>query len=299
MTLKTYHLEFLTPCFCAGANQAIAEVRAPSIRGKFRWWFRVLGGSAMQESEVFGSVRSDEGRGSSLLVRVREGALPTKWQPIPPSGVSNTDYVLYFARASANGARWVPGGALPAGSGFELQLTWRRKPSEAAQALFDVALDCFLMLGSFGLRSTRGLGCFVCMERPFSEAEFHQLLDRIKARAPAFLGRLATFAGAKSEILDALGAQLRGLRQGYSAGRPGHSNPTPLGSSSRPRQTSAVYLRPVMERVDRYRLVVFEAPAEKVLGRESMNGAPRLRNGIPAPGAPPQGRPGGFAGRPR
>ena len=287
MITQKFQLEFITPCFCAGANQAIAEVRASSIRGKLRWWFRVLGGSATQEAAVFGSVRGDEGCGSSLVVRVGGASVASKWQPVEFSGISNTGYLLYFAKASANGARWTATGALPAGSTFELHFMWRRKPNAEAQSLFDLALDCFLMLGSFGLRSTRGLGSFACQERPFSEAEFNCLIAKIKARSPGFIAGLAAFAGSGSGIFDTMGAQLRGLRQGYSAGRPGHSNPTPLGSSSRPRQTSAVYLRPVRESGDRYRLVVFEAPADKVLGRASRNGAPRLRNGIPSPSQPP------------
>jgi CRISPR-associated protein Cmr1 len=297
MKTETFQLEFITPCFCAGADQAKAEVRAPTIRGKLRWWFRVLGGTADQEAEVFGSIRGEEGCASSLIVRVRANALATKWQPINFSDVTNTGYVLYFAKASADGARWVQGGALSAGSSFDLQLTWRRKPGNEVQLLFDLARDCFLMLGSLGLRSTRGLGSFACNERPFSESDFSRLFERIKAKSPSFLAGLASFDGPESRILDALGAQLRGLRQGYSAGRPGHSNPTPLGSSSNPRQTSAVYLRPVRKSADRYRLVVFEAPADKALGRESRNGAPLLGNGVPPPGAPRSGvgrRTGGW-----
>src|SRR5207248_2317406 len=122
---------FITPCFCAGANQAMAEVRAPSIRGKLRWWFRVVGGSASQEAEVFGSITCDQGLGSAIIVRVRENTLAAKWQPLQFSPVSNTGYVLYFAQKSANGARWVSTGVLPAGSSFELHIVWRRKLSSA------------------------------------------------------------------------------------------------------------------------------------------------------------------------
>lgn len=56
MIQKTYTLEFLMPCFCAGADQARAEIRAPAIRGQLRWWFRALGGSAADERTVFGGV---------------------------------------------------------------------------------------------------------------------------------------------------------------------------------------------------------------------------------------------------
>ena len=298
MIAKTYHLRFITPCFCAGASQAIAEVRAPSIRGKLRWWFRVVGGDAAQEAEVFGSVARDKGRDSAIVVRVRENTLTAKWQPVQFSGVSNTGYILYFAEASANRTRWVPTGALPVGSSFELQLVWRRKVSPASEARFDLALEAFLLLGSLGLRSTRGLGCFQCRERPFSVEAFQGMVRQIKEHSPGVLAELGSFAGPETQILDGLGAQLRGLRKGYSAVSQGRSNPTPLGSSQ-PRQASAVYLRPVQESAGNYRIVVFEAAAEMVLGRESRRGAPRLKDGVPPPAEAPQGRHGGFGGQRR
>src|SRR5215470_1516467 len=46
MMPETYNLTFITPCFFAGANQAVAELRPSAIRGQLRWWFRALGGSA-------------------------------------------------------------------------------------------------------------------------------------------------------------------------------------------------------------------------------------------------------------
>ena len=284
-----YHLEFLTPCFCAGADQAVAEVRAPSIRGKLRWWFRILGGNPTQEAEVFGSIRGDESLSSPLVVRVREDALKSQWQPIDSGRGSNTGYLLYFAMEARGGRRWVAGGALPVGSAFELQILWRRTLNGAAKELFDLALECFLFLGSIGLRSTRGLGCFTCREKPYSEVEWKSLLVRINAKSAGFKGDLANFIGPQTGILDALGAQLRGLRLDCSAVRQGHSNPTPLGTSNKPRQTSAVYLRPVRESTGECRLVVFEAPADKVLGIESRLRAPLLGKGVPSPGQAPQG----------
>ena len=287
MKTENYHLEFLTPCFCAGAIQSSAEVRAPSIRGKLRWWFRLLGGSAEQEGELFGSVRGEMGAASSIMVRVSEATLAAKWQPIQFSGISNTGYILYFAKASASGARWVAGGAIPQGAKFSLIVSWRRSVSSDAQAIFDLALKCFLMLGSLGLRSTRGLGAFECEELPFNAAAFKTLVSEIKMRSPIFHSGLGQFAGSEAQWLDGLGAQLRGLRKGYTAGPPGRSNPTPLGSSSKPRQASAVYLRPVRDS-GTARIVVFEAPAQKILGCESRRGAPRLGNGVSPPGDPPQ-----------
>jgi hypothetical protein len=72
------------------------------------------------------------------------------------------------------------------------------------------------------------------------------------------------------------------LRAGFSAGKPGQSKPTPLGGSQ-PRQASAVYLRPVRLEPNVCGIVVFEAPAEKVLDLPSRRMGPRLAQGVPLP----------------
>jgi CRISPR type III-B/RAMP module RAMP protein Cmr1 len=288
MTPLRFHLELITPCFCAGATPSVAEIRAPSIRGKLRWWFRVLGGQRNQESEVFGAIAGNCGTSSALIVRVSEPVIQSQWQPINFSGISNTGYVLYFAKASGDGARWVAGGAVPYGASFELQILWKRNVSQQARELFDLALDAFLLLGSLGLRSTRGLGCFETKERPFGNEIFQTSLARIQKRAPGFRAGIAKFQGSQDRLLDGLGAQLRGLRNGYSAGKPGQSKLSPLGSSN-PRQASAVYLRPVRFDANTFKIVVFEAPADKVLGIPSRMGAPRLAGGIPSPQTLPAG----------
>ncbi|MCX6865144.1 MAG: type III-B CRISPR module RAMP protein Cmr1, partial [Verrucomicrobia bacterium] len=63
---------FLTPAFAHGAYQAqtdnIPELRAPSIRGQLRWWWRTLGyGSG---DELFGSASGDHGSASKVQVRL-------------------------------------------------------------------------------------------------------------------------------------------------------------------------------------------------------------------------------------
>ena len=86
MKCLTLALEIITPCFCGGAeSDQAAEIRAASIRGQLRWWFRVLGGfeslvASMpdvrdQENLIFGSAAGEEGSGGKLTVRVRAGKL--------------------------------------------------------------------------------------------------------------------------------------------------------------------------------------------------------------------------------
>jgi len=287
MKTQTFQLTFVTPCFCAGANPAVAEIRSPSIRGKLRWWFRVLGGTPEQEAEIFGNAAGDQGTASALIVRTTDVEAQRQWQPINFAPNSNTGYLLYYAKASQNGARWNPRGAVPQGGRFKLQLMWRRALSDDAKRMFALALDVFLLIGALGLRSTRGLGCFETAEKPFTEEAFRSLLNAIKAEAPEFIAGFSEFRGTQAQLFEALGGQLRGLRKGCSAGPPRRSNLTPMGSSQ-PRQASAVHLRPVKLPSNEFRIVVFEAPASKVLGPESRRGAARLGAGVPPPAEAPQ-----------
>lgn len=204
----------------------------------------------------------------------------------------------YGMLLSQNEARWNPKGAVPATAQIELRILWRYDVPQDAKDTAELALEAFLLLGSLGLRSTRGLGCFETAERPFTQESFDSLVSRVKARASGFIAHMGSFQGKQDELLEGLGAQLRGLRVGYSAGRAGRPNATPLGSSN-PRQASAVYLRPVRMSSDDFRIVVFEAPADKVLGRESRLGAPRLHDGAPPPLDAPVFRPEGYRGRRR
>lgn len=78
----TFKLELITPCFCGGAEpDKEAEIRAPSIRGQLRWWFRTLGGFKslaandlslrQQEDLLFGTAAGESGHGGRLTVRVK------------------------------------------------------------------------------------------------------------------------------------------------------------------------------------------------------------------------------------
>ena len=105
MNRTTFHLEFVTPCFLAGANQQAApEWRAASIRGQLRWWFRavaggVLGGDLKRtkaaEAEVFGSTD----RRSSLRVSV--SGTPRFWPADERWPLDRDDFKLTAAQIAA------------------------------------------------------------------------------------------------------------------------------------------------------------------------------------------------------
>ena len=270
MKQKIFDLELLTPCFCAGANQAVAEIRAPAIRGQLRWWFRSLGGNAEDERIVFGGVAGDAAA-STLIVRVSLIKKGDTWSPPRIDPNSPESYVWYYASVSGKapgsgssnlGPRWTNQGATPPYTTFCLQLLQKRPLSEALQVQLDRAVKCFLQLGSIGLRATRGLGAFHCIQTPFDPAILTEITKQ------GFKCELRTDKLSSTEqIASEVGGLLKGTRKAQNMNAKG---PSPFGSSS-PRQTSAIYFRPVRPTSSdkTCQLVVFEAPHNRVLGPKS------------------------------
>ncbi len=101
----TFNLQTITPLFLAGADQAAAELRAPSFRGVMRYWLRALVGGSVGtsgdglkrvkdvETAVFGATDT----GSAVQIRV--SGQPTKLEEFkrdsPRRGESGKDYLLW------------------------------------------------------------------------------------------------------------------------------------------------------------------------------------------------------------
>jgi len=290
MQQKDFQIEFITPCFCAGADQTKAEIRASSIRGQLRWWFRALGGSRDDEAGVFGSTSGDEGNSSPLVVRVSEFKRGTTWQPFSMKMGTPGAYLWYYASVSSEKKRWYNQppqkngitpivnelGHIPPGSTFTLSILWRRAIPEKLMTQFQFALCAFLHVGSIGLRASRGMGAFLCAEYQFSQEFNEGLIREIQKQGFEIKPRKKVWNKWEEAVFDAE-SWLKGvLRRENSAGKNG-GNQTPLGSSS-PRQTSAIYLRPLKLSTGKYSLLLFEAPHLRVLNKESRRSTPVLRN---------------------
>jgi CRISPR type III-B/RAMP module RAMP protein Cmr1 len=269
MTHKTFHLEIITPCFCAGADPAKAEIRAPSIRGQLRWWFRTLGGSHQDEATIFGNAAGDEGTASRLLLRVSDYKAGKAWNPPAYNQNDNSSYVWHYAKASSDSRRWQPQGALSPGSTFTVHIIFRLPLSPNLQIRFDQALQAFLALGSLGLRQTRGLGSFHCPEA----ANYTEVMEDVSklgftCRQRSQPGVWNTIDGALSDYA----AWLRhDFRQQHKADRP-----SPLGGITPKRQGSAVRFRPIKLPSGQFTWVAYEAPHARVLGRVSQTPNPLL-----------------------
>lgn len=177
MKTEAFQFELLTPCFCGGAEpDQLAEIRAPSIRGQLRWWFRTLGGFKSlsgrpvreQEAMIFGSIDGNEGRASQLIVRVKATlgtrliSTQAKDSDAMNAGVGTArGYVLFPLRNKSRAVFDQP--TLPK---FDLLLVWRGDPSlwSDIQALVTV----FGNLGALGFRSRRAMGALAIADAPRS-----------------------------------------------------------------------------------------------------------------------------------
>ncbi len=270
MIRQTYPIEIITPCFCAGADQARAEIRPPSIRGQLRWWFRVLGGNATEEAAIFGSAAGEEGWSSAIRIAVADFQPGSIWSPPNVDQKTPQSYIWHYARESdkpvnsgrqVHGPRWQTKGAVPPDSTFKLIITQTRSLNETRQKAFDFALSAFLNFGTIGLRATRGLGAFKCqgtrpwreLIEPLSKAGF---CIALRQQPDTF----STWDGALEDWSKWLRYKLRKERKAdrFSA----------LGGIQ-PRQASAVRFRPIKLSPREFTWLALEAPHGRVLGQNA------------------------------
>jgi CRISPR-associated protein Cmr1 len=287
MNSKTYSLEFITPCFCGGAEaEKRAEVRPSAIRGQLRWWFRALGGEREEEAEVFGVAAGAVGKASHLIVRVSDVQRGPDWKQFPMKPPTSPGaYIWYYASvAEANGVpRWPDRKAhLPPKTRFQLHLLTHRVLGIPLQNKLATAVEAFLRFGGIGMRLTRGMGVWRCEEFSGSFEDFQAAAKRILE--PAFVVRFRdhSFKTWEKAIFDAekwLKNDLRDKVKGFKAQTTPES---PVGGiHDNRRQTSAVYFRPLRTDNGDCELMIFEAPHQKVLSPQAIRNAgnaPMLRN---------------------
>lgn len=259
-------LEFITPAFLAGADPARAEIRPASIRGELRWWFRALGGTHEQESSVFGSVHGGV-TASAVIVRAAISELGRGWSLPDVSPNSGAAYVWHFAKASASGTRWQRSGFLPPGTKWHLQVLWKRSGESEELRLLRHALAAFLAYGALGLRATRGLGAFL----PPTKWRIPDETTGTIMRNAGFLFEDKGEFRSLDDIISTIGLLVKGTRKKMdwiNDCRRRIDTPSPMGGSH-PRQASAIRFRPVKTDNGLFRLIVYEAPHDRILGQES------------------------------
>ncbi|MCB1244343.1 MAG: type III-B CRISPR module RAMP protein Cmr1 [Verrucomicrobiales bacterium] len=204
MLPSSFDIRFITPLFSRGMYENLAEVRPPSIRGHLRWWFRALGGNLADENAVFGGIHGTA-RASRVIVRV--------------SGVAgrqdNADTLIH-----KHGREARPRMSFLPGASFTLHLLPRLGgPDGPHLSQFERALKAWLLMGSLGLRATRGAGSFVYDLGPDAsgpvppasaevfEKQFAELLEGTQIQG-ALLGSVyPTAESARWDCSDTLGGR--------------------------------------------------------------------------------------------
>lgn len=198
MKSETFHLELITPCFCGGAEpEKQAEIRAPSIRGQLRWWFRTLGGFKSlaarglsvreQEAYIFGSTAGDKGRAGKLIVRVSSSQPKSDRVNAEDLGAGmNTPlgYALFPLRpfGDNDGKK----GRIAEGARLSVSILWRGKADVWDSVRTLVAV--WSHLGCLGFRGRRGFGALrlITPSIPLSDA-----LDKFSGASNVTIRKLA------------------------------------------------------------------------------------------------------------
>jgi len=163
-----FELEAITPLFMRGADQRQAEIRAPSIKGLMRWWFRALAGNYFGR-DIAGLKRFEErffgGVGSKSRVTIEV----TKVEGVKKSLVSESGgrctindkspssqlrYLWFSINLLAQNCRLKE--YYPAGTKFNINI---QSLDEKAFRLALASLWALVNLGSIGFRARRGAGC--------------------------------------------------------------------------------------------------------------------------------------------
>ena len=185
MEYVTFTCETITPMFLTGADGKTPELRAPSIKGVLRFWWRALNGHLSleelkrRETEIFGG--TDPARRSRVVVRVEKPLTETEAAVMlphkertrrPPAAFRpNQEFVVSF---------FMPSKIIDSKTGEDIFSIERMK------TLFLLVS----VLGGLGKRVRRGFGSFkvtkIGSEENSPPRTINQVYELLKILSPSF-----------------------------------------------------------------------------------------------------------------
>ncbi|MCW2279324.1 type III-B CRISPR module RAMP protein Cmr1 [Heliophilum fasciatum] len=168
-TLYEFTAEAITPMYLSGNDMRRFDLRAPSLRGGLRYWFRAMMGDVLQGDwikvhRLEGLVFGDTHRASPVRVMLSETGNSRnfrQWQnePVPPGRDRKESFgVKYLGFSLYRQGKTTREGVKP-GYPFRIALGFDRND----QVLHDVVIGSLWLLahyGGIGSRSRRGFGSF-------------------------------------------------------------------------------------------------------------------------------------------
>jgi len=160
MKTISFKIETITPMFLSGADQGKAELRAASIKGLLRYWWRALqaesdlGELRKKESKIFGS-SGEKIEGSSFSIRVSR----SNKQPLPNfkkevQGMSDPVGYLFYSTFMQKGKERP---YFHAESKFTVTLSSSSR-DEKSLKIASASFWALVYLGGLGTRARRGAG---------------------------------------------------------------------------------------------------------------------------------------------
>ena len=150
-----FRLQVVTPLFLAGADQRLAELRPPSVRGVLRFWFRALAGPLLgyerrvlqrAEATLFGSTE----QASPWLLRTCTFDREPVSEGTFPRSIAYLGYGPIIGNKSQRGF-------FPPGSSCQLKIRWLKEDALLIQ-LLEATIWLWGHLGGLGARVRRGFG---------------------------------------------------------------------------------------------------------------------------------------------
>lgn len=234
----TADIEFITPLFSRGMTEE-PEIRPASIRGQLHWWFRALGGTWEEECAVFGKIggKKEETFSSPLVVRVSDIQGKTGERPTLPH------------KEGEGRGRDAPKPCYLPGTRCKVHFFLRRLLPDDSKARLHRCIETWLLVGSLGLRSTRGAGAFVWLNhKDTSQAAYFRNIADLTKNARVKIAHLPHFSDEPNPTPE----DLRWYASDTIGGRDDRRGETdlyrinhPLGALKPKRKTSPLRFRPI------------------------------------------------------
>ncbi|MEW6419049.1 MAG: type III-B CRISPR module RAMP protein Cmr1 [Nitrospirota bacterium] len=158
----SFEVETITPMFLSGADQKEVELRAQSIRGQLRYWYRaLLGGSGVTDIGELKKMESDlwgkEEKGSKIAIILKDSECEKKDINTLRLGGGNLGMTYMLFSAKMNKRPYIQ-----VGKSFKVELsTLDKKRSDEILTLSSIAFWAMAMFGGLGTRSRRCSGSII------------------------------------------------------------------------------------------------------------------------------------------
>ncbi len=199
MQTITFECEVITPMFLAGADGITPELRAPSIKGALRFWWRAMNGhkdlKTLQEEEtkIFGGTSGDSGQRSNVLIRVScddfkpSYEMPTYNIKTYDGKYRNINVLFYLAYGHTEYKKIEGRGQTVLSHAFIPPKTKFRVTLKVSDELKKDMIEAFVAVSQFsgiGSKSRNGFGCF----------SINQILDSANKKLEKPIISLKSFA---------------------------------------------------------------------------------------------------------